>query len=482
MRVLLVYPNAKKEIIAFGDLGAIAEPIALEYIGAGARLDGHDVTLLDLRLHNADLEPTLEALQPDVVAVTGYSMHVLRNLKVCRIAKQLVPDCKTVVGGHHATLEAVDFQEPEMDYIVIGEGVAPFREILGRLEEGSAVADVPGVWSRVEGEWVFGGKQPPFDINDIPRPDRTLVEADRGDYYIDWMKPIALIRTTVGCPFRCSFCALWRIMDGRYYKRELEPIIEELRSIPERYVFLVDDEPFIDAPRMRALAQAIGEADLDKEFFSYCRVDSLLRDRDLIAAWHKIGLRRLLIGVETIFDHELAEYNKRQEKEQIIEALEAAKEIGVSVFCNFIIKPTYTEREFEQVMRFIQDNNVDYPSFTILTPIPGTEADYDTILDRQPNGRPNWDYFDLQHAVTQTTLTKAEFEKQFDNLYQVFTTKYLDNDSPLIVQAFDEEPDENLRKAYVALASGVLNKRHSSIFHKSDDGTRQPFSWPTGEA
>jgi hypothetical protein len=80
MRVLLVYPNAKKEIIGWGDMGAIAEPIALEYVGAGARQDGHDVRLLDLRLHPDDLEKILEEFRPEVVGVTGYSMHVLRAL------------------------------------------------------------------------------------------------------------------------------------------------------------------------------------------------------------------------------------------------------------------------------------------------------------------------------------------------------------------------------------------------------------------
>src|SRR4051794_40535621 len=59
MRVLLVYPTAKKEIIGWGDKGAIAEPIALEYIAAAARAEGHDVMLLDLRLHNERLDTTL---------------------------------------------------------------------------------------------------------------------------------------------------------------------------------------------------------------------------------------------------------------------------------------------------------------------------------------------------------------------------------------------------------------------------------------
>src|SRR3954468_17838610 len=161
MRVLLVYPNANKEIIGWGDMGAIAEPIAPEYGGAGGRLDGHDVRLLDLRLHNDDLESTLVEFQPEVVGVTGYSMHVLRNLDVCRTAKRLLPNVVTVVGGHHATLEPVDFFEPQIDHVVKGEGVRPFRSLLSLLANQAPATAVPGVWSRpgVGGEFVYGGEQ-----------------------------------------------------------------------------------------------------------------------------------------------------------------------------------------------------------------------------------------------------------------------------------------------------------------------------------
>ena len=455
MRVLLLYPNAKREIIGWGDAGAIAEPIALEYVGAGAKHDGHDVRLLDLRLHKEDLESTLTSFEPDVVGVTGYSMHVLRNLELCRIAKERVPGCRTVVGGHHATLEPTDFFEPSIDYVVIGEGVRPFRQILRALEENRPVQDTPGVWSRVDGEFRFGGDPPAYDINTIPVPDRTLVPQDRQQYYIDWMSPIALMRTTVGCPYRCTFCSLWRIMDGRYYKRDLDAVVHELKEIPERYVFFVDDEPFVDPRRMSELADKIREAGIDKEYFAYCRIDSLLRDLDLMRKWKDIGLRRLLLGVETIFDHELADYNKRQKRQEIIEGLKAMRDCGILVFCNFIINPSYTEREFQEVIAFIRENQVDYPSFTILTPIPGTGCTYEQVLDVQPNGRPNWDYFDLQHAVTETALGKESFMKQFDDLFQVFSSNYYNSESPLTVAAYKKR-SADLRAAHIALAAKIL--------------------------
>src|SRR5262249_20258608 len=146
MRILLIYPNARKEIIGWGDLGAIAEPLALEYIGTGAKLDGHEVKILDLRLHLQELDLHLLTYQPQVVGVTGYSMHVIRNLEICRRVKQLLPSCITIAGGHHATLLPEDFFEPYMDYVVVGEGVKPFRKILAQIATSGVEGDIGHIY------------------------------------------------------------------------------------------------------------------------------------------------------------------------------------------------------------------------------------------------------------------------------------------------------------------------------------------------
>ena len=426
MRVLLIYPSVGQELIGYGDLGAIAEPLALEYLGAGARLDSHDVRILDLRLHRDHLDSTLTTYQPDVVGVTGYSMHVLRALSICRRAKALCPECRTVAGGHHATLMPEDFFDPDVDFVVCGEGVGPFRAILSRLDRHEPVRDLPGVWSRVDGTFVSGGAPQPFAIDDIPRPDRSLTAPDRESYFIDWMRPIALVRTSVGCPYRCSFCSLWKIMDGRYYMREIEGVVQEIASLREHFVFLVDDEAFINVRRMTDLARALQAAGVRKEYFAYCRIDTLLRHREMLELWHEIGLRRLFIGIEATSDQELRDYNKRIAVAQVERGLALAKEIGIAVFAGFVVSPDHTEADFKRLERFIRHNKIEYPSFTVLTPIPGTAAlaSFDHVRERQANNRPNWDLFDLQHVVTDTRLPKEEFERHYKGLYRVFSGKY----------------------------------------------------------
>jgi len=422
MKILLLYPSLRREIIGYGDMGAVAEPLALEYLAAGVKQDSHEVRILDLRLRPDDLVPTLQSFEPDVVGVTGYSMHVLRNLALCRLVKAQLPQCRTVVGGHHATLLPEDFFIPEIDFVVCGEGVHPFRELLRMLEAGTAQTAIPGVWARQGDVFKSGGEPLSYDIDSIPTPDRSATARDRENYFIDWMKPIALLRTTVGCPYRCSFCSLWKIQDGRYHMRDIERVVAEIASVKEECIFLVDDEAFINGKRMMRLAEALKAAGVRKRYFTYCRIDTLLRQPQLMAAWAEVGLERLFIGIEAVTADELKVYNKKLEVAQIENGLRAAARLGISVFGGFIVNTNYTQRSFKQLVRFIEHNRIDYPSFTVLTPLPGTAAldTFDDVTERQPNQRPNWELFDLQHAVTQTRLSKELFEQEYHQLYRVF--------------------------------------------------------------
>ena len=442
MKLLLLWPKSRNEVLGWGDLGAVAEPLALEYLAAGARLDDHEVRILDLRLHPDDLEPTLSAYAPDVVGITAFSMHVLTALAICRRVKELLPGCRTVAGGHHATLLPEDFFEPQIDHVVSGEGVRPLRALLGRLAAGGPVHDIPGVWSRVDGRFASGGEPPPFDLDDLPLPDRAVAPADRPAYFIDWMKPVALVRTTVGCPYRCTFCSLWKIMDGKYHMRDVDRVVHEIATIAEPWVFLVDDEAFINGPRMRRLAEALKAAGIRRRFFTYCRIDSLLRQQDVLAAWREVGLERLFVGIDAISTGELKEYNKRLQVAQIESGLAAAKELGIEVFAQFVVNPRYTGRDFQRLVRFIEHRKIRYPSFTVLTPIPGTELlrTFEHVTEKQPNGRPNWDLFDCQNAVTKTLLPREEFRREYRNLYRVFKgayTQYRDHNYLLDRDAHD---------------------------------------------
>jgi radical SAM superfamily enzyme YgiQ (UPF0313 family) len=427
MRLLLVWPTSPLDRFRGGDIGAISEPLALEYLAAGAKLDGHDARILDMRLHPKELDRTIQEFRPDIVGVTGYSMHVPYMIQVCHRAKLLAPACRTLVGGHHASFLPEDFFVPSVDFAVVGEGVGPLRALMQAIENDHSVDAIPGLWFRTGDKHLGGRPQEDFDIDRLPVPDRSLTAADRGYYFIDWMRPVALLRTTVGCPYRCSFCSLWKFMDRRYHMRNVDDVIEELELIDEAYVFLVDDEAFINGKRMLALASRIKENKIKKKYFAYCRIDTLIRNRNVLAAWREIGLERLFIGIEAITAVELVDYNKGYRPDQVQTAIAIAREFGIELFSQFIVRPTWGNEEFTNLVKFIKYHNLRYPSFTVLTPLPGTEflTNFDNVTEKLANGRPNWKLFDCQHAVTETKLGRDAFQERYQKLLQFFGANYL---------------------------------------------------------
>ena len=428
MKILLVWPKARTDPDWGGDLGAIAEPLALEYLAAGLLQDNHTVKILDLRLHPDGLVNTLSEYLPDVLGVTSFSMHVSAALKIMQTAKSLLPNILTVVGGHHATIYPEDFFSPCTDIVVKGEGIFTLKEIVLNKANSGDFDTVSGIFFRDEnGCFTETAKAVSRTLDELPFPNRTLTEADRGSYFIDWMMPIALLRTSLGCPYRCSFCSLWKVAEGKYFKRSIEKVLEEVKLIKEDFVFLIDDEAFIDSNRMLEMALLFKKYNIKKRFFSYARIDTILRSREVLEAWKEVGLERLFVGIDAFNAKDLKEYNKKLSVSQIEDGLKLAQELDIEIFAQFVVNTNYTEKEFTQLVRFVEHFKIDYPTFTILTPLPGTELlkpDFSNVTKKQPNGRPDWDYFDTQSLVMETKISPEKFRNLYRGLFKIFANSY----------------------------------------------------------
>jgi len=420
LRILLINPESSKASSFYWKDFYLCEPLALGYLSAGAKAQEHEVTALDMRFHSDALESNLLDFKPDLIGVTGYTMSYFEILNHCRQSKALIPGVHTVIGGHHATIRPMDFFFPEVDYVVCGEGVTPFTQLLTYLESGELNPQIPDVWCRQNNVFKSGGHREIYDIDKLPFPDRSCYAQDAHRFAIGYMKPIALLRTTEGCRFRCSFCSLWKIMQGKYLIRDIDKVVEELSGIEQYYIHIIDDEPWLEIKRMFALAEAIRAAGIDKRYMTYCRIDTITKQQELLAAWRRVGLDCLLIGIEAVSPIELKKYNKGIKTDQIEVALHIAKELDIRIYLNFIIDPAYTAEDFDRVEQFIVAHDIRYPGFTVLTPLPGTKGleNFDAITERMPNGMPNWALFDLQNPVTETRLPKEEFMQRVTDLQQ----------------------------------------------------------------
>jgi radical SAM superfamily enzyme YgiQ (UPF0313 family) len=412
MKILLVEPP-KASLTIGGEDTSLYEPLALEYLAAGVARD-HDVRIIDLRLEK-DLQGVFEHFGPDVVGITSYTVHVNTVRALCERIKSWNPEVLTVVGGHHATVMPQDFASPHIDLIVMGEGVFVFQEIVTRFEQGKGFDGIPGLAFAQNGGLSRTEYALVEDLDVFPFPDRTLTARYRAHYHSEWMKPLASMRTSKGCPYRCKFCAQWKVAGGRYVKRQPEKVIEELAGLDEEFVFFADDESLVDVPRMKKMATLIQEAGLKKRFFLYGRSDTIAANPDLLDLWRDAGLERVFVGLEFCRDEDLADIRKGSTARDNEQAIRILQDLGINLHASFIVRPEFTEADFAALRKYCHDLDLDFATFAMLTPLPGTDL-YAEVQDRMLTQ--NYDYFDFIHTLLPTTLPLKDFYEEYYQLYQ----------------------------------------------------------------
>ena len=410
MRILLIQPPSS---ISFIDKVYMHEPLALEYLGAGLKLDAHQVLLHDARIE-PDVLTAVRRFQPDLVALTAYTSQVNIVTLLARQIKALNPAIFVVVGGHHATVKPRDFNDPTFDLVVIGEGVETLRQIARELTGKKDFLSIHGL--AIPGaDFSFTPPRPHPELDQLPLPDRTLTARYRQQYFSEWLRPLASVRTSLGCTARCNFCALWSLTGGKYLRREVGRVIKELHTIKEENVFFCDDESMCDVRRMDRLADAIRESGIRKNYFLYARVDTIVQNPELFAKWRDIGLKQVFVGMESFSDAHLQGMNKGITVKQQEEAVRILRELGILLYASFVVDPDYTRNDFRDLTAYVRRLKLQYASFSVLTPLPGT-AMYNERQGELLPYRP--ELFDFIHTVLPTRLPLPEFYAEFARLWQ----------------------------------------------------------------
>jgi radical SAM superfamily enzyme YgiQ (UPF0313 family) len=412
MKILLIQPPKPKKALGGEDFH-IYEPLALEYLAAAVARN-HDVRILDMRL-DPDLHFLLQEFQPEVAGITSYTVHVNTVNRLFAQIKAFNRDIVTLAGGHHATVMPEDFDGPCVDAIVAGEGVFPFREIVSRLEKKIDLAAMPGTTRTEKGTLLIRRGGQDGDLDALPFPRRDLTLHYRRMYSSEWMKPIASIRTSKGCLFRCKFCALWKLTGGLYLTRKPECIVEELSMIEEKCIFFADDESFLDTDRMGRLADLIRQSGIEKRFFLYGRSDTVAKHPDLIEKWKKIGLERVFMGLEFIRDTDLKLIRKGSNAEKNRKAVEVLKSLDIDIFPTFIIRPEFERKDFADLRQYCLGLDLNFIGFPVLTPLPGTDL-YQEVKEKLISS--NYDYFDFFHTLLPTSLPLRDFYRELATLYK----------------------------------------------------------------
>jgi radical SAM superfamily enzyme YgiQ (UPF0313 family) len=416
MKILLIQPRS--EGIGFTNL-ILCEPLGLEMVGGA--LHGHKVKILDLRFRN-NLHSILSTFKPDLCGIScTYTIDYSSTVQLAQTIKHFLPRSFIVVGGHHASLNYQDFaSHKEIDAVVIGEGEQTLRELVNCLEMNGDLSQIPGLALNQNGNQLL---TPPRtfqkNLDDLPLPLRE--GAGRNLYHLGFQRPTALMETSRGCPYQCTFCGVWQFYQKSYRRKSAERVIEELKGIKEPFVLFTDDNFLMDVKRAEKIAQLIKNQKIKKTYTFQARSDTIVEYPEIMKLWKEVGLRKVFIGFEKVKDEELKTLHKNNLIENNDKALQILQTLGIEVWASFIIDPEYDHKDFKRLKDYILHRKIKTPTFSVLTPLPGTALFYqlkETLISKDFN------LFDIAHAVLPTKLPLQEFYKEFCSLYRLPYSKY----------------------------------------------------------
>jgi radical SAM superfamily enzyme YgiQ (UPF0313 family) len=415
MKVLLIEPPVSPFDVPT-KIFAMPPPYHLEVL-AGGLVGNHDVHILDMRL-DEDLNIELSKFRPDIVGCSCVAANSHLVKQVFRRVKDVAPEIITVIGGHHPSLMPEDCNEAFIDVVVLGEGEETLRDLVRACESKSTWEEIPGIAFRSkDGEFQINQARELMDLDKLPIPARNLSQGnrDKGLYSRGNWRPIDCTITSRGCPYRCTFCGLWKINRGKYRARAPYLIADELESITAPNVSFIDDNTLDHVENASTLADEIKRRGIKKRYEVYGRVDTVVRHPDLVERWRDVGMELLLVGLEACEDQALEEMKKRTTTEMNRRAIEICHANGIEVAAYLIVDPAFDHEDFIRLSDYVEENNLTHPVFTILSPFPGTDL-YDMVKGTLITE--GFELIDFFHTVLPTKLPLDEFYEEFFGLYR----------------------------------------------------------------
>jgi len=392
-----------------------SEPLELEYLHTAAAAHGWDTYIYDGFNTKTRAQKIILQYKPDAVAITGYITQEKLMLKYAAAAKAINPDIITIIGGVHAQLNYERFYAESVDYVFRSEDMNAFGWLLdsfnGKIVD---LTKISGLCTRNEDGKYSENPLLPFDINELPIPDRSFFYANKSWFrYLD-LAEVATLKTAISCPYDCKFCYCTRLGGGRYSVRDLDKVIEELEGLDCETVLIADDVFLYDTYRIWEFIRQVKERGIRKKFLCYGRADFIAAHPDIIEALADIGFVYFFVGLEAITDRELDSYNKHITVDVNARCVEIVNATSARCFALMIAPIDATKQYFNDLYDWIVAHDLKYVTVSVFTPIPGTPM-YEQYKDRLiTNDIEQWDFLHL--VVEPENMTRREFYLEYYKL------------------------------------------------------------------
>jgi radical SAM superfamily enzyme YgiQ (UPF0313 family) len=181
--------------------------------------------------------------KPFLVGISSlFSAYAREAIQTARIVKAYHPDCKIVVGGHHATALPARVMESEaVDFVFRGEGEVSMVRLARAVLNGTGYDDIPGlVYRKRDGVLHVGKTGSLLHLDDLPLPATQLIDQR---YYRRKKKAGTVVVASRGCPLKCTYCSMGASAPHGYRLRSVASVIREIEmAVNQNHAGFIDFE------------------------------------------------------------------------------------------------------------------------------------------------------------------------------------------------------------------------------------------------
>lgn len=386
-RVVLISPSCK-DAKGSTSLALTVPPLGLAYLAAVLEENNHQVQIIDANLSGIGYESIADyfAFKPDIVGLGVNLLTFKEALRCAKHIKSIHPDVPILFGGSHASAQAgyILEQNEVIDAIIMGEGEQTLLEIADLIPKKNLFEGINGVIYRYEGEVIHNEHRPLIkNLDDLPYPAYNLLPSLKAYKTRSRAEPVGYIFTSRGCPSACTFCyrtfgASWRQHSPKRVVDEISYLIKE-QGIKQ--IDILDDNFTFRSDRASEILDLIIERDfkLKINLQGGIRVDRV--DAPLLRKMKKAGVFKIGFGVESGDEGILREIKKGIKLDRAVDLVKEARYLGIVTHAFYIVGfPKDTEETIKRTIDFAIKLNSHFASFSIYTPLPGTQL-FDQIAE-----------------------------------------------------------------------------------------------------
>lgn len=333
-----------------------------------------------------EIAQIIKQKMPLAIGISYLTPSMYSVEKIASLTKQINPDIKIIVGGHHPSFCPDEVLENNhVDYIVFGEGEIPLCKLMQKIIKGNKdLSTVPGIYFKDENGHLQ--KNPSIslihDLDSLPFPARDLV------LNVDYNKYTSHSTATArGCPYLCTFCADKALWKGKVRRRSIANVLKELQQLKKEYAIeyldFSDGTFTYDRRYLVSFCNTLIEKKLNLKWRCTARYDNI--DKEILELMKNAGCHGLYFGLESGSERMLKSIHKGTTIDSIINKSKMIYDSGISSIASILLGfPDETKEDMESTLQLMKSIRVNFLDINSYMPLPGTPL-YESMSKEEKN-------------------------------------------------------------------------------------------------